>query len=138
MLLLRKAISTMRPVMRLRQVLLAKLHGGSITQCDVHYEGSCGLGVDLLEASGIVPFEKVSVLNVSTGGRLETYAIRAEKKGEISLNGAAARSAAPGDKVIIMAYVAVDETEMAKHKSRIVILDSNNQIRSSREEAPVL
>jgi aspartate 1-decarboxylase len=117
---------------------LAKLHGGSITQCDVHYEGSCGLGIDLLEASGIVPFEKVSVLNVSTGGRLETYAIRSEKKGEISLNGAAARSAAPGDKVIIMAYVAVDEPEMGKHKARIVILDSSNRVQSSRTESPVL
>jgi aspartate 1-decarboxylase len=117
---------------------LAKLHGGTVTQCDLHYEGSCGLGVDLLQAAGILPFEKVSVLNVSTGARLETYAIKAEKKGEISLNGAAARSAAVGDKVIVLAFVGVDEAELAKHQTRIVILDTKNNIRSSRTEAPVL
>lgn len=124
--------------MKLRQLLSAKIHGGTITQCDLHYEGSCGLGVDLLQATGIVPFEKVAVLNVSTGARLETYAIRAEKKGEISLNGAAARAAAVGDKVIILTFTAVDEAELRKHKARIVILGPGNRIKSSRLAAPTL
>jgi aspartate 1-decarboxylase len=124
--------------MKLRQLLAAKIHGGTITQCDLHYEGSCGLGPDLLQAAGIVPFEKVAVLNVSTGARIETYAIRAEKKGEISLNGAAARAAAVGDKVIILTFTAVDETELAKHKARILILGHGNRLKSSRLAAPTL
>ncbi len=118
--------------MKLRQLLSAKIHGGTITECDLHYEGSCGLGVDLLKAAGIVPFEKVAVLNVSTGARIETYAIRSTKKGEISLNGAAARAAAVGDKVIILTFAAVDESEAPKHKARILILGPGNRIKSSR------
>ena len=124
--------------MKLRQILSAKIHGGTITQCDLHYEGSCGLGIDLLQEAGIVPFEKVAVLNVSTGARIETYAIRSETKGEISLNGAAARSAAVGDKVIILTFATVDETELAKHKARILILGAGNRLKSSRFEAPTL
>ena len=122
--------------MKLRQVLSAKLHGGAITQCDLHYEGSCGLGPDLLEAAGIAPLEKVSVLNVSTGARLETYAICAKKKGEISLNGAAARSAAVGDKVIILTYSGVPESEMAEHRANIVILGPGNRVKSCRRDRP--
>ena len=123
--------------MKFRQVLSAKLHGGSITECDLHYEGSCGLGPDLLTAAGIVPLEKVSVLNVATGARLETYAIRAKKKGEISLNGAAAQSAAVGDKVIILAFADVEENELPNHQANIVILGPNNRVKSRRRERPV-
>src|SRR5712671_4648597 len=122
--------------MTMRQMLSAKLHGGTVTRCDLHYEGSCGLGSDLLKASGILPFEKVSVLNVSTGGRLETYVIRSKTKGEISLNGAAARHANPGDKVIILAYAVVPEDKIASHKARIVILSPKNKILSTRVASP--
>src|SRR2546428_14145212 len=108
--------------MTMRQLLSAKLHGGVVTSCDLHYEGSCGLGPDLLKASGILPFEKVSVLNIATGGRLETYAIRAEANGEISLNGAAARHASPADEVIILAFAVLADDALAAHKARIVIL----------------
>ena len=123
--------------MSFRQLLSAKIHGGTITQCDLHYEGSCGLGPDLLKASGMLPLEKISVLNVSTGARLETYVIRSEVPGEISLNGAAARHAAVGDKVIILSFVAVAENELAAHKARIVILGPKNQITSSRTDSPL-
>lgn len=116
----------------LRQFLFAKIHGGTVTQCDLHYEGSCGLAAELLDGAGIRPFEKVLVLNVSTGGRLETYAIRSEKPGEISLNGAAARYAAPGDKVIIMAFALLPENEIAAHQARILILNGHNQIVTAR------
>ncbi|MCX7888061.1 MAG: aspartate 1-decarboxylase [Verrucomicrobiae bacterium] len=119
----------------MRTVLLAKLHGGCVTACNLHYEGSCGIGPDLLKASGIMPLERVSVLNISTGDRLETYVIAAEKNGEISLNGAAARYAAVGDKVIILAYVQLTERQIRSHRARIVILDCNNRIVSCREEA---
>lgn len=120
----------------MRQLLLAKIHGGHVTRCDLHYEGSCGLGPDLLDASGILPLEKVSVLNVSTGQRLETYVIASAQKGEISLNGAAARCAAPGDKVIILAYSALTEAEIARHRARILILDERNRIVRTRTESP--
>ena len=124
--------------MKFRQVLSAKLHGGTITQCDLHYEGSCGLGPDLLKAAGIVPLEKVSVLNVSTGARLETYAIRAKKKGEISLNGAAARYATVGDKVIILTFAGVAESELPEHQANIVILGPGNRVKSCRRDRPVV
>jgi aspartate 1-decarboxylase len=122
--------------MGMRQFLSAKIHGGTITQCDLHYEGSCGLGPDLLKASGILPLEKVSVLNVATGHRLETYVIPAKTKGEISLNGAAARHASVGDKVIILSFAVLDKEEIASHKARIVILGADNKVASSRDESP--
>jgi aspartate 1-decarboxylase len=123
--------------MGMRQFLWAKIHGGAITQCDLHYEGSCGLGPDLLKAAGILPLEKVSVLNVSTGHRLETYVIPAKANGEISLNGAAARYASVGDKVIILSFTVLDQPEIAAHKARIVILDTNNRVVSTRDDLPI-
>jgi aspartate 1-decarboxylase len=116
-----------------RQFLAAKLHGGSVTKCDLHYEGSCGLGPDLLAASGILPLEKVSVLNVSTGHRLETYVIPARTKGEISLNGAAARYATVGDKVIIITFAIVGDAEVDRHRARVVILGARNKVVSCRD-----
>jgi aspartate 1-decarboxylase len=124
-----------RFIMNFRQFLYSKIHGGCVTECDLHYEGSCGLGPDLLVASGIAPLEKISVLNVTTGARLETYVIPSPKKGDISLNGAAARYAAVGDKVIILSYIGVSEDKVRDHKARIVILNSKNEVVSSRDES---
>lgn len=133
-------------VARLRQLLLgsahmrillsAKLHGGTVTNCNIDYEGSCGIGPALLKASGILPLEKISVLNVSTGHRLETYVIRGETDDELSLNGAAARFAAKGDKIIILAFTVLTPKEIAKHKARIVILGPRNKIASVRDARP--
>jgi aspartate 1-decarboxylase len=91
-----------------------------------------------LRASGILPYEKISVLNVSTGHRLETYVIPGQANGELSLNGAAARHAAVGDKVIILAFAVLNTKEVKAHKARIVILGDGNKIVSSRTERPVL
>lgn len=124
--------------MKLRQLLYAKVHGGTVTECNLQYEGSCGLGPDLLQASGIVPLEKISVLNISTGGRLETYTIRAAQNGEISLNGAAARHATPGDKVIILSFVGVPSNEVESHSGRVVILGEDNKVIDSRIEKTVM
>ncbi len=124
--------------MSMRQFLSAKIHGGTVTQCDLHYEGSCGLGPDLLSASGLQPLEKISVLNLSTGARLETYVIPARSNGEISLNGAAARYAAVGDKVIILAFAVLDASEIKSHRARIVILDERNRVRLQRDDKPGL
>jgi aspartate 1-decarboxylase len=123
--------------MTTRILLFAKIHRATVTHCDLNYEGSCGIGPDLLKASGIMPYERVSVLNVSTGGRLETYVIRGKKKGELSLNGAAARHATVGDKVIILAYSLVPENEMPRHKARIVIVDGKNRVISKRTGSPL-
>ena len=123
--------------MTTRILLSAKIHRATVTHCDLNYEGSCGIGPDLLKASGIMPCERVSVLNVSTGGRLETYAIRGKKKGELSLNGAAARHATVGDKVIVLAYSLVPEDEVAKHKARIVIVDEKNRVISTHTNSPL-
>jgi aspartate 1-decarboxylase len=120
----------------MRILLSAKLHRGTITECDLNYEGSCGLDPDLLKASGLLPLEKIAILNINTGSRLETYVIKAENDGEISLNGAAARQAAPGDKVIILSYAIFPPTELSAHHVRIVLLGDNNQILSIRDESP--
>ncbi len=120
----------------MRQFLSAKLHRGTVTVCDLNYEGSCGLGPELIKASGILPYEKVSVLNISTGHRLETYVIPAKTRGEISLNGAAARYATVGDKVIIIAFAIVPEDRIASHEARIVMLGDRNRILSTRIDRP--
>ena len=116
----------------MRILLSAKLHGGTVTSCKVDYEGSCGIGPSLLKASGILPLEKISVLNVSTGHRLETYVIRGTTDDELSLNGAAARFAAPGDKIIILAFAVLTAKEIPPHKARIVILGKGNRVLSAR------
>ncbi len=123
--------------MRMKQLLSAKLHGGVVTGCDLHYEGSCALGPDLRAAAGILPLEKVSVLNVATGSRLETYVIASEKNGEIALNGAAARGASVGDKIIILTYAVLTDEDIRTHKARVVILNEKNQVVATRDEQPV-
>ena len=123
--------------MSMRQFLSAKLHRGTVTECNLHYEGSCGLGEDLLRASGILPLEKISVLNIATGGRLETYAIRSDKPCEISLNGAAARHANVGDHVIIISYAVLATDEIPAHKARIVLLGDGNKILSQHTSSPL-
>ncbi|MFN7478118.1 MAG: aspartate 1-decarboxylase, partial [Burkholderiales bacterium] len=88
----------------LRQLLTGKIHRATVTQCELHYEGSCAIDDNLLEAAGICEFERVDIWNINNGERFSTYAIRAERgSGTISLNGSAARRASVGDLVIIAA-----------------------------------
>ncbi|MCS7048499.1 MAG: aspartate 1-decarboxylase [Verrucomicrobiae bacterium] len=122
--------------MRARQFLAAKIHGGVVTGCNLHYEGSCALGPDLREAAGILPLEKISVLNVANGSRLETYVIPSDLPGEIALNGAAARHASVGDQVILLTYAVIPEDEIPRHKARVVILGKHNRVESIRDESP--
>lgn len=135
-LLSRREGTTIRPRMRMKQLLSAKLHGGVVTACDLHYEGSCALGPDLRAAAGILPLEKVSVLNVATGSRLETYVIPSDKPGEIALNGAAARHASVGDKIILLTYAVLTDDDIRAHKARVVILNQHNQIIATRDDSP--
>ncbi len=90
-----------------RMMLRAKLHRATVTEADLHYEGSCGIDADLLEAADMREFERIELYNIHNGERFSTYIIKAPRgSGEISLNGAAARKAAVGDPLIICAYSA--------------------------------
>jgi len=112
----------------LRYILLSKLHRGTVTECDLNYNGSIKIDPDLLDAAGMRPFEKVEIFNVNNGARFSTYIIEGERgRGEIAINGAAARMAMVGDKVIIINYGLMDDKEIEGHQPRIVILDDHNQ-----------
>src|SRR5688572_15039321 len=113
----------------LRTLLNGKIHRAVVTQCELHYEGSCAIDDDLLDAAGIVENEQVHIWNISNGERFVTYAIRgARGSGMISINGSAARRAQLGDLIIIAAFAQVDAAEMASHKPRVVFVDSNNRV----------
>jgi len=110
-------------------MLKAKIHRATVTQCDLHYEGSISIDAALLEASGILPNEQVDVLNINTGARFTTYAIEAPAgSGTIGINGAAARLAQIGDLVIVIAYAQMDEAEARRHKPVVLSMDAKNRI----------
>lgn len=111
-------------------LLQAKLHRVRVTRADLHYEGSCGIDQDLLDRAGIREFQHLEIYNVENGERFTTYAIRSSRgSGEICLNGAAARKAAIGDHLIICAYSAYSEMELAKHQPVVVVVDEKNRSR---------
>ena len=110
-------------------MLKAKIHRASVTQCDLHYEGSITIDPDLLDASGILPYEQVDVLNINTAARFTTYAIEGERgAGVIGINGAAARLAQEGDLVIICAYTRMDEAEAKTYSPKVIQVDADNKI----------
>ena len=112
-----------------RIMLRAKIHRVTVTQCDLHYEGSCGIDENLLEAADIREFEKIELYDINNGGRFSTYAIRGKRgSGEISLNGAAARRAHLGDLLIICTYGSMDDAEIKQFQPKIVFVDEKNQI----------
>lgn len=114
----------------LRQMLLGKIHRAVVTGADVNYVGSITVDPVLLEAAGILPYERVQVVDVENGARLETYTIPGSPgKGEIQLNGAAARLVAVGDHVIIMAYVLMSQDEAAAHRPKVVLVGEGNAIK---------
>jgi aspartate 1-decarboxylase len=109
-------------------MLQAKLHRVCVTRADLHYEGSCGIDEDLLEASGIREFQHLEIYNIENGERFTTYAIKAPRGSrEICLNGAAARRAAIGDHLIICAYASFSEAEIAKCRPRVIVVDAENR-----------
>ncbi len=122
----------------LRQLLTGKIHRATVTQCELHYEGSCAIDENLLEAAGIVEFERVDIWNINNGERFSTYAIRAERgSGIISLNGSAARRAAVGDLIIIATFGQFNEAEVPQHQPKLVFVDEHNHIRNTRGHVPV-
>lgn len=107
----------------------SKIHRATVTEANLNYMGSITIDKDLMQAAGILPNEKVQVVNNNNGARLETYVIEGEPgSGVICLNGAAARQAQPGDSVIIIAYTMIDEQEARTFKPRVVMVDENNKI----------
>lgn len=105
----------------------AKLHRLRVTEADLYYEGSITIDEELLETAGILPYEKVQVVNVNNGARLETYTIPDEAGSRtVCLNGPAARLAAPGDQVIVIAYAAMTPEEAQAHRPRVVLVDEKN------------
>ncbi len=112
--------------MPLRTVLGGKIHKAAVTGCRLDYEGSITIDATLMEAVGLREFELVHVWNLSNGSRLETYAVPG-KVGEVMLNGAAARLAAVGDRIIIAHFVTLDEKELGDHTPRILLLDEQNR-----------
>lgn len=117
-----------------RVMLRAKLHRVTVTQADLHYEGSCGIDQDLLDAADIWANEKIELYNVNNGERFSTYAIPGLRgTGEISLNGAAARRAQLGDLLIICTYAPMTEAQIADYQPRIVFVDGDNKITSLKK-----
>ena len=110
-------------------MLKAKLHRACVTHSELEYEGSCAIDASLLERSGIREYEQIHIYNVNTGSRFITYAIRAEPgSGVISVNGAAARLAAPGDILIICSYVGLNPDALSKHEPVLIYLNNANEI----------
>ena len=114
-----------------RFMMKSKLHGATVTQCNLHYTGSLTVDRNLMELADLLPDEKVQVVNVSTGVRFETYLIEGRAgSGVIGVNGGAARLVVEGDKLLIISYGLFDERELAGgFKPKVILLDGDNQPR---------
>lgn len=119
-------------------LLKSKLHKAAVTHAELEYEGSCAIDGALLDTAGIHEYEQIQIYNITNGERLITYAIRAEDgSGVISVNGAAAHKAGPGDRVIICSYAELNAHEAALHKPTLVYLDEKNRIIRTANSIPV-
>ena len=113
-----------------RKMLRSKIHRAVVTDANLEYEGSITIDSKLLLQADLVEFEQVQVVNLNNGARFETYIISGEPgSGVIQLNGAAARLAQPGDRIIIMAYSLVEEQEVKVWKPKVLLLDKDNQVK---------
>lgn len=118
-------------------MLKAKIHRAKVTHAELHYEGSCAIDGRLLDIAGIREYEQIHLYNVNNGERFSTYAIRAEQgSGTISINGAAAHRAQPGDLVIICAYAALGEAEAALFQPTLVYVDQDNRLTHTNRSIP--
>jgi aspartate 1-decarboxylase len=108
------------------QLLKSKIHRATVTCANLNYQGSISIDEDLCKLANIMQWERVDIYNVTTGARLSTYVIFGNK-GEITLNGAAARHVQPGDKVILATYAMFDQAEAQKHKPTVILVDDQNR-----------
>jgi len=121
-----------------RTMLKSKLHRVRVTHSELDYEGSCAIDETLLEAADIREYQQIDIYNVTNGERFSTYAIRAQRNsGTISVNGAAARKASPGDLLIIASYAVYNEIELERFNPDLVYVNASNQIVDKRREIPV-
>lgn len=121
-----------------RTMLKSKIHRVAVTQCELHYEGSCAIDEDLLDAANLMENEQVHIWNINNGERFITYAIKGERgSGMISVNGSAARRASAGDLLIIASFAQVHEDHAATHKPQLVFVDEHNRANGSRDHVPV-
>ena len=119
-------------------LLKCKLHRACVTHAELHYEGSCAIDSELMELAGIREYEQIQIYNLNNGERFTTYAIRArDHSGIISVNGAAAHKACPGDRIIICTYAMLSQQEAAVFKPTLVYLDAHNRIKDLRSAIPV-
>jgi aspartate 1-decarboxylase len=121
-----------------RTMLKSKLHRVTCTHSELHYEGSCAIDQNLLDAADIKEYQQIDIYNVNNGERFTTYAISAQRgSGIISVNGAAAHRASPGDLLIIASYAAYNEIELNAYQPDLVYVDEKNRIKDKREAIPV-
>lgn len=119
-------------------MLKGKLHRVTVTHSELEYEGSCAIDAHLLETVGIREYEQIEIYNITNGERFTTYAILAEENsGIISVNGAAAHKANPGDIIIIAAYVGLNQQELVSFKPKLVYVNEKNQITNTRNTIPI-
>ena len=120
-----------------RTLLKSKIHRAAATQCELHYEGSCAIDEDLLDAANICENEQVHIWNINNGERFITYAIKGQRgSGMISVNGSAARRVQVGDLLIIAAFAQVHEEHLSRHKPRLVFVNERNQQVELRDKVP--
>ncbi|AMO23635.1 aspartate 1-decarboxylase [Ramlibacter tataouinensis] len=120
-----------------RTLLKSKIHRVRVTHCELHYEGSCAIDENLLDAAGIVENEQIHIWNIDNGERFVTYAIKGHRgSGMISVNGSAARRAAVSDLIIIAAFAQVHEEQVAAHKPKLVFVDQANRQVATRDFVP--
>lgn len=121
-----------------RTLLKSKIHRAAVTHCELHYEGSCAIDENLLEAADIRENEQIHIWNIDNGERFVTYAIKgARGSGMISINGSAARRAAVGDLVIIASFAQVAEEQLERFKPKLVFVDTHNRQHAARDHVPV-
>ena len=121
-----------------RTLLKSKIHRVAVTQCELHYEGSCAIDENLLEAANIAENEQIHIWNINNGERFVTYAIRGERgTGMISVNGSAARRASAGDLIIIAAFAQVYEDNVSAHQPKLVFVNEKNQQTALRSNVPL-
>jgi aspartate 1-decarboxylase len=121
-----------------RTMLKSKLHRVHVTHSELQYEGSCAIDEALLDAADIREYQQIEIYNITNGERFTTYAIRAQSNsGIISVNGAAAHKASPGDLLIVATYAVYTEIELEKFKPQLVYVDADNRIVDQRRDIPV-
>ena len=117
-----------------REMLRAKIHRITVTECNVAYEGSLTLDAGLMEACDMIPYERIDVFDVENGSRFSTYLIEGPRgSGACCVNGAAARLVEQGDKLIVVAYCGVDEADLSNHKPKVVLVHDDNSLKALKD-----